>query len=1134
VGIASYFVLPVASLPNIDTPAIGVSASVPGASPEVMATSVATPLERRLGQIASVSEMTSQSSTGRTQVVLIFDLERDINGAARDVEAAINAAKADLPQSALRNPPSYRKFNPADAPIVILDLTSATMTQAQMYDAAAVILEQKLSQVQGVGSVDVSGGASPAVRIDLNPTLLSHYGIGLEDVRAAVAASNANSPKGMIASGGRRLQLYTNDQGTTAADYQHLLIAYRNGAAVRLSDVAAVYDGPEDIRNVGLANGKDAIIIQIRKEPGANVIDTVNRINALLPQLRSQLPPAMNLQVSVDRTITIRGSLFEVERTLIISIILVVLVVLLFLRNGRATLIPGVAVTVSLLGTLAVMYIFKFSLDNLSLMALTVATGFVVDDAIVVLENITRHVEAGMPRFKAALVGAGEVGFTVISISISLIAVFIPILMMGGIIGRMFREFAMTLSAAVLISLVISLTATPMMAARLIDDHETKRKAPGPIGRFFGRMGDGLEKGFTFLHETYEDSLTWALDNSLIVLIGLFATVALTVYLYINVQKGFFPQQDTGQLQGGVQVDQAASFRATSQKFRQIVHIIGKDPSVQNVIGFSGGNGGGVFVALKPKADRPGETSDDVITRLRPKLFKVQGAQTFLQTVQDVRVGGRQSNAAYQYTLESDDLGTLKSWTEKLTNQLKTDASLTDVNSDQQEHGLETYITVDHDTATRLGLTSAQIDNVLNDAFSQRQVSVIYNPLNQYHVVMGVAPQYSQTPEAIRDLYASATGTAGALLTPGSGPRAQGTGQVSKLTVATAESLNRTQPFVIAARGASTVTAVNAVANLSAAASSSSSSASSTAATGSAAVIPTASTGAGVLSSSTGGGGANQAQTGSAVSTVASRMTPFPAFSIYAPNSTPTAVNHQDQSVAATVSFNLAPGKSLSDAQTSIAAAVSAIHMPSTVVGGFKGTAQLFADSFKSQPLLILAALVAVYIVLGVLYESYIHPITVLSTLPSAGVGAVAALMLFQIQFDIIALIGVILLIGIVKKNAIMIIDFALVAERDQGLSTRDAIYQACMLRFRPILMTTMAAILGALPLAMGLGEGGELRRPLGVAIIGGLVASQMLTLLTTPVVYLYMDRLRKPRPRTALGDRLRGRRPPGPAPVSP
>ena len=770
-----------------------------------MATSVATPLERRLGQIAAVTEMTSQSSTGRSQVVLTFDLDRDINGAARDVQAAINAAKADLPQSALRSPPTYRKFNPADQPILILNLTSPTMTKSQVYDAAAVILQQKLSQVRGVGQVDVSGGASPAVRIDLNPTLLSHYGIGLEDVRAAVAASNANSPKGMISSGGRRLQLYTNDQGTTAADYQHLLIAYRNGAAVRLSDVANVYDGAEDIRNVGLANGKDAIIVQIRKEPGANIIATVDRINALLPQLRAQLPPAVELKVSVDRTTSIRGSLFEVERTLVISIILVVLVVLLFLRNGRATLIPGVAVTVSLLGTLAVMYIFKFSLDNLSLMALTVATGFVVDDAIVVLENITRHVEQGMPRFQAALLGAGEVGFTVISISISLIAVFIPILMMGGIIGRMFREFAMTLSAAVLISLVISLTATPMMAARLIDDHETRRKAPGPMGRFFGRIGDGLEKGFTFLHETYEDSLTWALDHSLIVLLGLFATIVLTVYLYATVQKGFFPQQDTGQLQGGVQVDQASSFRSTSQKFRRITKIIGEDPSVANVIGFSGGGGGGVFVALKPKAERPGETSDDVITRLRPKLFKVQGAQTFLQTVQDVRVGGRQSNAAYQYTLESDSLDTLKSWAEKLTNQLKTDPDLTDVNSDQQEHGLETFVTVDKDTASRLGLTSAQIDNVLNDAFSQRQVSVIYNPLNQYHVVMGVAPQYAQTPEAIRDLFASATGTAGALLTPGSGPRSTGAGAASRVTVASEESLTHTQPYLAASRSTSTM-----------------------------------------------------------------------------------------------------------------------------------------------------------------------------------------------------------------------------------------------------------------------------------------------------------------------------------------
>ena len=1098
-GVASFFVLPVASLPTVDIPAIGVFANLPGASPEVMATTVATPLERRLGHIASVTNMTSQSQTGRTTVILQFDLDRDINGAARDVQAAINGARADLPAT-LRSPPQYRKFNPADAPVLSFALTSEVLSKPQVFDIAATVLQQKLSQVQGVGQVDVNGGSSPAVRIDINPRVLSHLGIGLEDVRAAVAGFNpVPQPKGALDINGRHQQIYTNDLGAKAADYQGLVIAYRNGAAVRLSDVAKVYDGAESTRFVGLYNGKDAITVDVRKEAAANVVQVVNKIKAMLPELTAQLPPTIQLSVTADRTTSIRNSLKEVERTLFISTILVVLVVLVFLRNGRATIIPSVAVVTSLLGTLAVMFVFHFSLDNLSLMALTVATGFVVDDAIVVLENITRHVEAGMPRFKAALVGAGEVGFTVISITISLVAVFIPILFMGGIPGRLFREFAVTLAAAVMISLVVSLTTTPMLAARLIDDPEKKKAPKHAVGRFFDRMSGWSERGFRFLHETYEDSLSWALNHGLIVLLSLFVAMGATIYMYVVVPKGFFPQQDTGQLQGGVQVDQASSYRLTGQKFREIDKIIRGDPSVETVTGFAGGGGAGLFVQLKPKPERKGETSDDVINRLRPKLFRIQGAQVFLQTRQDVGGGGggRRSNAQYQYTLESDNLAELKTWAEKLTTKLKTDQGLTDVNSDQEEHGLETYVQIDRDTAARLGLTASQIDANLNDAFSQRQISTIYNPLNQYHVTMQLDPDFAETPEAIRDLFAAPSGSSSALLTPGSGSRAAGSGTATRILPRPEQLLTQTLPFIVATRSNTSVTTAS------------------------------ASSGAGVARTSTGGGGSQQAQTGSAISTAQSRMVPFPSFSTYYPSSTAVSVNHQELSVATTISFNLPPGKALSDAQGSINDAVQSIGMPATVHGSFRGSAQQFQQSQSDQPILILCALAAVYIVLGVLYESYVHPITVLSTLPSAGLGAVGALMLFRMQFDLIALIGVVLLIGIVKKNAILIIDFALTAERDEGMSSRDAIHKASMLRFRPILMTTMAAILGALPLAIGFGEGGELRRPLGVAIIGGLVASQLLTLLTTPVVYLYMDRLRKPRRRTTLGDRLRGRRPP-------
>ncbi len=1095
-GVAAYFVLPVASVPRVDVPVVFVQASLPGGSPAVMATSVATPLERRLGHIASVTDMNSQSSLNSTRIIVQFDLDRDINGAARDVQAAINAARVDLPTT-LRSNPTYRKVNPADAPVLSLALTSPTLSQPQVYDAAANILQQKLSQVSGVGEVDVNGSAAPAVRIDVNPRSLSAYSLGLEDIRAAIAAVNPTpQPKGALNVKDGRAQIYTNDLGLHAADFAGLIIAYRNGRPVRLSDVARVYDGAESTLNIAIYNGKDAITVDIRKEASANVVAVVDSIKKLLPALKAELPPNIELSTTLDRTLSIRASLFEVERTLFIAVVLVVLVVLVFLRNGRATLIPAVAVVTSLLGTLAVMYLCHFSLDNISLMSLTVATGFVVDDAIVVLENITRHVENGMPRFKAALVGAGEVGFTVISISLSLIAVFIPILFMGGIVGRLFNEFAVTLATAVMISLVISLTTTPMLSARLIDDPEKMKPPTSRIGRFFGYLSNRFERTFVFFHETYEDSLVWALDHGLIVLGVLICTILATVYMYVVVPKGFFPQQDTGQLQGGVQVDQASSFNLTVRKFRQIVKTILADPAVETVTGFSGSNGAGIQVQLKPKADRGGLTSDDVINRLRPKLFRVAGAQTFLQTRQDVGVGGRQSNAQYQYTLQSDDLAQLKLWSDKLTTQLKTDPNLLDVNSDQQDHGLETYVHIDHDAASRLGLTTSQIDNNLNDAFGQTLISNIYLPQNQYHVTLEVAPEFQMTPEAIRDLFAAPSGTDSALLTAGSGTHASGTGTLSTVLPATAQSLNRTQPFIVAARNNTQV------------------------------ALPTALTGAGIAAMSTGGGGSDRTQTGSAISTVSEKVIPFPAFSTYGPNATPIQVNHDELSVAATISFNLPPDKHLSDAQVSIQNAIAAINMPNTVHGSFRGAAQQFQQSQSSQPLLILAALVAVYIILGVLYESYVHPITVLSTLPAAGVGAVGALMLFRIQFDIIALIGVVLLIGIVKKNAIMIIDFALVAERDEGLSSRDAIHKASMLRFRPILMTTCAAILGALPLAIGFGEGAELRRPLGIAIIGGLVASQVLTLLTTPVVYLYMDKLRRPRRRTTLGDRLRGSSP--------
>jgi multidrug efflux pump len=1052
-GIFAFFKLPVSPLPQVDFPTISVQASLPGASPETVATSVASPLERHLGQIADVTEMTSTSSVGQARIVLQFGLNRDINGAARDVQAAINAARADLPTS-LRSNPTYRKVNPADAPVLILALTSKTLTRGQMYDAATNVLSQRLSQIGGIGQVIIGGAALPAVRVELNPTALFKYGIGLEDVRAALASANANSPKGSIEAQGLHYQLYTNDQASHAADYQPLIVAYRNNAGVRLSDVADVQDSVENLRNAGLAQGKPAVLVILFRQPGANIIDTVDSVKAAIPQLMAAMPRDMDLLIANDRTTTIRSSLHDTEMTLLIAVALVTLVVFLFLRSARATLIPAVAVPVSIIGTFGAMYLLGYSLDNLSLMALTVATGFVVDDAIVVLENISRHIDDGMPRVQAALFGAREVGFTVISISFSLIAVFLPILLMGGIVGRLFREFAITLSLAILVSLVISLTTTPMMCAIFL------RPSPPPKAPKRRTLFDRTQA-------LYGRTLATALRHPALVMLVLLITVVLNVALFVVIPKGFFPQQDTGRLSGGLQADQSVSFQSMQKKLNQLADIVQHDPAVQTVVGFTGaGSGGGggqtntgqVFVALKPQSERAG--IDQVIAGLRRKLAVVPGARLFLQPIQDIRIGGRQSNAAYQYTLQADSSALLYEWAPKLVTALEHDPVLRDVNSDQQQKGLETDLVIDRDTASRLGVTASQIDNTLYDAFGQRQVSTIYSAQNQYHVIMEVAPKYWQSPETLKDIYVST-----------SGGNASGT-ETSNAVVGT-----------VAA--ATSSTAINTAASI----------ASSSARNAATNALAT-----------TGKGGASS---GAAVSTSKETMVPLAAFTSFGPGSTPLAVTHQGSFVASTISFNLAPGKSLSDATAAVAQAMREIGVPASIHGSFQGTAQTFQQSLDSEPLLIAAALVAVYIVLGVLYESYIHPITILSTLPSAGVGAVLALLLFNTEFSIIALIGVILLIGIVKKNAIMMIDFALEAERSRGMAPREAIFEACLMRFRPIMMTTTAALFGALPLAVSFGDGGELRRPLGISIVGGLMVSQVLTLYTTPVIYLYMDRFR-------------------------
>ena len=1056
-GLFAYTKLAVAPLPQVDFPTISVQATLPGASPDNVATSVAGPLERHLGQIADVTEMTSSSSLGQTRITLQFDLDRDIDGAARDVEAAINAARADLPTS-LRSNPQYHKINPADAPILILALTSKTLSAGQLYDSAATVLQQSLSQIEGIGEVDVNGSANPAVRVELNPTALNHYGIGLEDIRAALASANANSPKGSFDDGPQRFQLYTNDQASRASQYRDLVVAYRNNDAVKLSDLGEVVDSVEDLRNLGLYNAQPAVLVILYRQPGANIIDTVDRVRAALPSLDAALPASVTVTPTADRTTTIRASLHDTEATLLIAVALVTLVVFLFLGNWRATLIPMVAVPISIIGTFAAMYLMGFSLDNLSLMALTIATGFVVDDAIVVLENIARHVEAGKPRLQAAYEGAREVGFTVFSISVSLIAVFLPILLMGGIVGRLFREFALTLSLAIVVSLVVSLTTTPMMCARLLDARRTKAQAEPAPGPFKRRVLGCLRQ----LNDGYARSLAWALRHPLLIMIVLLATIVLNVYLYKVIPKGFFPQQDTGLMIGGIQADQSTSFQAMKQKMTQFVSIVDSDPAVEGAVGFTGGrqtNSGFVFITLKPLAQRK-ISADRVIARLRPRINQVAGARMFLQAMQDLRVGGRQSNAQYQYTLLSDSTADLYAWAPKLVQVLQNAPELADVNSDQQEKGLETEVQYDRNTAARLGITPAQIDNTLYDAFGQRQVSTIYNALNQYHVVMEVAPRYWQSPQTLKDIYVSTSGGSASGTESSNAP----TGTV---TVGSASSGTTLTAATIASDSARNA-AINAIAT----------------------------------------SGHSSTSSGAPVSTAQETMVPLSAFASYGPGNTPLAVNHQGNFAATTISFNLPPGVSLSEAVRAIDRATVQVGLPNTIHGTFAGNARAFQQSLADEPILILAALATVYIVLGILYESYIHPLTILSTLPSAGVGALLALQLFGIDFSIIALIGVILLIGIVKKNAIMMVDFALDAKRRDKLNSRDAIYQACLLRFRPIMMTTCAAMLGALPLACGTGTGSELRQPLGISIVGGLLVSQLLTLYTTPVVYLYLDRL--------------------------
>ncbi len=1064
-GIAAFVLLPVAPLPNIDIPAIFVSAALPGASPEVMASTVATPLERHLGAIADVDDMTSSSGVGTTNIQLTFGLDRDIDGAARDVEAAIEAARPDLPSAMTRNP-QYFKINSSLFPILALTMTSDVLTQGQIYDAADAVISQKLSQIKGVGAVNVSGSALPAVRVEINPLALSKYGIGLQDVRAAISNANANAPKGAIESRGLHYQIYTNDNARDADQYRNLIIAHRNGAEVRLRDVATVGDmqdgATENERTYGLYNGKAAITVLVFQQPGANVIDVVDAVKAELPLLKSEIDPKIDLAVIFDRSVTIRGSLRQIEQTLLIAVAMVILVVYVFLNSGRAALIPAVVVPVSLIGTFGAMYLLGYNLDNFSLMALTIATGFVVDDAIVVMENTMRHLEAGMAPMPAALLGAREVGFTVVSMSLSLIAVFIPFEFAGGLVGRLFNEFTNTLSVAILISLVLSLTTTPMMCAKLLG--RGRKRDPSSFGRKF-------EAGFDALRGAYRRTLEIALDHPRATLLVLMATVGLNIYLYVVIPKGFFPSQDTGQLRGTIRGDPTASFELMKTKLQQAAKVIQDDPAVASIAGAVGAGGFGparglnatVTVTLKPLSERK-ESVDAVIARLRPKLAKIAGVSTFLQSAQDIHGGGRSANGEYQYTLLGDDLGELESWSRKLRVALQTVPEVADVDSDLQPGGMEADLIVDRDMAARLGLTESQIDNTLGSAFAQAPVSTIYNPFSpqQYHVVMEVAPEFRQNPDVLKKLYVSTSG--GAV----SGTQAtQAVAGTTKFGAAAAAAGPAGAAGAAVAADAARNLAANALANA----------------------------------------GRGNTSTGSAVSIAAETVVPFAAFSHFTIGTTPLEVNHTGTSASTTISFNLPQNESLGTALAAIEQAMARIHMPVSIRGSAYGTAKLFRQSVSNQPLMLAAALLAIYIVLGVLYESYGQPLTIISTLPSAGIGALLALLATGTEFSLIAFLGILLLIGIVKKNAIMMVDFALDAERTLGLPSRAAIAHACDLRFRPIMMTTCAAIAGALPLAFSHGDGTELRHPLGISIVGGLIVSQLLTLYTTPVVYLYVRR---------------------------